>query len=127
MIIYCKCPNCKHENHFKTEAGTRVELAMESGELIEMHCAICNKKHRLNVNRFYTRASKRISILSGIILLLGTSVAVYFVIQMGSKTVSVMGVFAITSALLIPVWIYGILNKEDGNRVRTFNQSYIKE
>jgi len=99
---------------------------MEHGELKEVHCVNCNKKHKLNVNRFYARASKLISILSAIILLVGTSVAIYFVIQMVSKTVSIMGIFTIASALLIPVWIYGVLNKEDGNRVRTFNQSYIK-
>ncbi|MFC2110576.1 hypothetical protein ACFLRU_06730 [Bacteroidota bacterium] len=81
----------------------------------------------MNVNKFYAKESKLISILAGIIFLLGTFIGIYFVMQMISEMKTVMGIYIIATGLLIPVWIYGILNREDLNRVRTFNQTYVSE
>lgn len=127
MRIYSKCPNCSHENRFKTNAGTRIEFAMEVGKTKTFSCVKCNKKNTLNANKFYAKESRLISIISGLIFLFGSAVGLYFVMKMISEMKTVMGIFIIATGLLIPVWIYGVLNREELNRVRTFNQTYVSE
>lgn len=100
---------------------------MENGKIRETDCKNCNQKSSLNVNKFYAKESKLISILAGIIFLVGTFIGLYFVMQMISEMKTVIGIFAAACGLLIPVWFYGILNKEDRNRVKAFNQTYVSE
>ena len=127
MKVYFKCPNCNYENRLKTESSTRIEFAMENGKIPETDCKNCNQKSTLNVNKFYAKESKLISILAGLIFLVGTFIGLYFVMQMISEMKTVIGIFAVACGLLIPVWIYGILNKEDRDRVKAFNQTYVSE
>ena len=100
---------------------------MENGKIRGTDCKNCNQKSTLNVNKFYVKESKLISILDGIIFLVGTFIGLYFVMQIISELKTVIGIFAVACGLLIPVWIYGILNKEDRNRVRACNQTYVNE
>jgi divalent metal cation (Fe/Co/Zn/Cd) transporter len=79
------------------------------------------------VNKLYAKESKLISVLSGIIFLAGSFIGLYFVMDMISEMKTIIGIFIIACGLLIPVWIYGILNKEERSRVRTFNQTYVSE
>jgi hypothetical protein len=111
----------------KTDAGTRIEFAMENGKTKKVDCAKCHLNFNLEPNKFYAKESKLISILSGIIFLVGTFVGLYFVLQMISEMNTIIGIFTVASGLLIPVWIFGILNKEERNRVKTFNQTYVTE
>lgn len=127
MRVYYKCPKCNYENRLKTESCTRIEFAMENGKIRKTDCENCNQKSTLNVNKFYAKESKLISILAGIIFLVGTFIGLYFVMQMISEMKTVIGIFTVACGLLIPVWIYGILNKEDRNRVKAFNQTYVSE
>ena len=100
---------------------------MENGKITKIDCSNCNQKCTLNVNKYYAKESKLISILSGIIFLAGTFIGLYFVMQMISEMKTVIGLFIVACGLLIPVWIYGILNKEDRKRVKAFNQTYVTE
>jgi SNF family Na+-dependent transporter len=100
---------------------------MENGKTLKTDCKNCNQKSTLNVNKFYAKESKLISILAGIIFIVGTFIGLYFVMQMISEMKTVMGIFVVACGLLIPVWIFGILSKEDRNRVKTFNQTYVSE
>lgn len=127
MRVYFKCPNCNHENQLRTQSETRIEFAMENGKIIKTNCKNCNKQSNLNANRFYAKESKLISIISGLIFLVGTFIGLYFVMQMISEMKTVIGVFSVACGLLIPVWIYDTFNKEERNRVRTFNQTYVSE
>ena len=79
------------------------------------------------VNKLYAKKSKLISIIAGIIFLFGTLIGLYFVMKMISEMKTVMGIFIVACGLLVPVWVYGILNKEERNRVKTFNQTYVSE
>ncbi|EDM43985.1 hypothetical protein SCB49_10357 [unidentified eubacterium SCB49] len=100
---------------------------MENGKTKVIECVNCNQKNILNANKFYAKSSKLISIISGSIFLIGTVIGLYFVIQMITEMKTVMGIFIVATGLLFPVWIYIILNKEDQNRVNTFNRTYVKE
>lgn len=127
MRVYFKCPNCKFENRLTTQSRTRIEFAMKNGKTRETNCKNCNQNFTLNANKFYAKKSKLISIIAGLIFFAGTSIGLYFVMQMISEMETVIGIFTIACGLLIPVWIYGILNKEDSNRVKVFNQTYVSE
>ena len=111
----------------KTNAETRIEFAMENGKTKKVDCDKCDLNFNLESNKFYAKESKLTSILSGIIFLVGTMVGLYFVMQMISEMKTIFGIFIVACGLLIPVWVYGILNKEDRIRVRTFNQTYVSE
>lgn len=111
----------------KTDAGTRIEFAMENGKTKKVDCEKCHLNFNLEPNKFYAKESKLISIISGIIFFVGTMVGLYFVMQMISEMKTIFGIFIIACGLLIPVWIYGIFNKEERIRVRTFNQTYVSE
>src|SRR5690554_7838659 len=81
---------------------------MENGKIRKTDCENCNQKSTLNVNKFYAKESKLISILAGIIFLVGTFIGLYFVMQMISEMKTVIGIFTVACGLLIPVWIYEI-------------------
>ena len=100
---------------------------MENGKIRKTDCENCNQESTLNVNKFYAKESKLISIIAGIIFLVGTFIGLFFVMQMISEMKTVIGIFIVACGLLIPVWIYGILNKEERNRVKSFNQTYVTE
>jgi len=100
---------------------------MEVGNTKKFYCVKCNKENTLNLNKFYAKESKLILIISGLIFLFGTAVGIYFVMKMISEMKTVIGIFIIATGLIIPVWIYGILNSEDLKRVRAFNQTYVSE
>lgn len=100
---------------------------MEGSKIKETNCKNCNKKSTLNVNKVYAKESKLILILSGVIFLVGTFIGLYFMMKMISEMKTVIGIFIIASGLLIPVWVYNIFTKEDRNRVKAFNQTYIAE
>ena len=127
MRVYFKCPNCNYENPFKTDASTRIEFAMKNKKTKEINCRSCKQNFTLIVNKIYAKESKLVSILSGFIFFVGTIIGLYFVMKMISEMKTVIGIFIVACGLLIPVWLFGILNKEERNRVKAFNQTYVSE
>lgn len=127
MNIYFKCQNCTQENRLKTNARTRVEFAMENGNLINSKCSFCGLENILKVNRLYAKKSKSILIISSIIFLIGSAIGVYYVIKMIFEMKTVIGIAIIASGLLLPIWIYNILNQEERSRVNSFNRTYVNE
>lgn len=100
---------------------------MEKGTNRELDCKNCTQNATIHTNDFYAKNSKLISIISGAIFFGGTLVGLYIVFEMIREMKTIMGISVVACGLLIPVWIYTILNKVDGNRVRDFNQSYVSE
>lgn len=127
MKVYYMCSNCSYEIGFKTESTTRVEFAMKNKKGKTLTCKQCNHIEILKINKVYTKESKIIIIVSMTIFLLGSVIATSFLLKMINEMNTVLGIIVITSGLLIPVWIYTILNKEDRRRVKSFNQTYVKE
>ena len=127
MNIYFKCPNCETENRLKTDATTRVEFAMKKGNVTDLKCCHCHQTTSFKVNKLYAKESKLISILAGIIFIIGTAIGLYFLMKMISEMKFVMSIFLVATGLLAPIWIFNILNKEERTRVKTFNQTYVKE
>ncbi|GAA4282282.1 hypothetical protein GCM10022260_27050 [Gaetbulibacter aestuarii] len=100
---------------------------MENGKIRKTNCEKCHQESTIIVNKFYAKESKFISVLAGIIFFVGTFVGLYFLKQIISEMKTVIGILAVASGLLIPISIYGVFNKEDRNRVKSFNQTYVSE
>ncbi len=127
MKLYLKCTACNYENHFKCDAETRIEYAMKYGKYKQHSCTQCSNANRVAVNNMYAKESKWIYLIAGSIFLMGSLAGLYFYIDIFNQTRSVFGLYASGLILLIPVFIYNTMNKEDRVRVRTFNQTYVRE
>lgn len=126
MKVYCKCNNCKEEYGFLAFTNTRVEFAMQYGDYKEFtckHCATMNKRH---VNDFYAKPSKIAFIVASLVFLVGTPL-LFFVIIPAMASTSAHKVYFIGGIILLPVFIYGLMLKQDRNRVNSFNRHQLKE
>jgi SNF family Na+-dependent transporter len=127
MNIYFKCQNCNQENRLKTNAKTRVEFAMKNGNSIKSNCNLCKRENTLKVNKIYAKKSKSIFLISGLIFLIGSAFGTYYLVKMISEMKTIIGIAIIASGLLVPIWIYNIINQEERNRVNSFNRTYVTE
>lgn len=125
MNLYFKCQNCKIENRFQSDSTTRVEFAMKNGKTKQLNCNSCHKISTYHINQCYAKESKTLALLSGLIFLFGTIIGVYIIIEMIIKLKTTVGIILVAFGLLIPVWVYAIIRKEDRRRVVTFNRSYL--
>ncbi|NOY48781.1 MAG: hypothetical protein GXO84_11470 [Chlorobi bacterium] len=66
-------------------------------------------------------------LIAGLIFSFGSLFVILFWFKMLTNTNSNFGLYAIGLILLIPVWIYLIINKQERMRVNTFNHAYVKE
>lgn len=126
MRIYCKCPACAVEYPSETNAKTRVEYAKKQGNAVRFECPSCGKVNAIHVNKIYTKSSKSIFILSILVFLIGIGFGGYYLMNQILEMKTVVGIVAIASLLIVPSWVYSILQKEDRLRVNSFNRSYVK-
>ncbi len=123
MKLFTKCKKCKNEISFRNSSGTRVELAMNEGENIELSCKECLTKNKYLANDIYTKKSKSIEIITTFLFLVGTPLLGYI----GYKKIylSLVGTVKIASLLLISSLINSLLAQQDRRRVNTFNREYL--
>lgn len=128
LKLFLKCSSCKHENSLKSSATTRIEFVMlEKNKTIDIDCAKCNKRISASINKIYAKESRLAYFIAGIIFLIGSLLVLIFWSKILSGSKSVMGLYAVALILLVPVWIYIIIKKEDRIRVSTFNHTYVSE
>ncbi|HNP66430.1 MAG TPA: hypothetical protein PKH16_00870 [Aequorivita sp.] len=128
MKLYLKCPNCKYENSFKSNASTRVEFVMvKNKKTIEINCVGCNKKISASVNKIYAKESKSAFLIAGIIFMIGSILILIIWSKILSNSKNAMGLYAVALLLLVPVWIYIIIQKQERIRVSTFNHTYVND
>ncbi|SRX72564.1 hypothetical protein AEQU3_00387 [Aequorivita antarctica] len=128
MILYLKCPHCKLENTFKSQATSRIEYAMRYNTKIKkQNCDNCNKNIEIPLNKIYAKESKLTYLSAGIIFLIGSVLVLIFWIKILSSSNTAMGLYAVALILLVPVWVYVIIKKQDRIRVSTFNHTYVSE
>ena len=126
MKVYGKCQKCKTDIGRSTHMNTRVEFAMQNGEQIVLDCKKCGIKTEFMVDELYAKESKIAHISAGLIFLIGTPLVFFFVnpIYTGSHSHYVIYVFG--GFLLVPVIVFGLIKKQDQERVNSFNRSKLK-
>ncbi len=124
MKLFIKCSNCKSEISFWTWCQDRVALKMLKGERIDLTCKKCQKTIAYAVDDFKAIDSKLAIFIALVIFILGAPTLIFllwdYLWQPGfyiSKAV------IITSIIAIPGLIFGIINKQDSQRVSRFNRS----
>jgi len=100
---------------------------MEHGNKMDLKCSNCSRTHTVRINKIYTKTDKTLFLTSGLILFLGTGIILYFFREIILNYEMSMGTYIAASTLLIPIWIYIILRKKDSLRIKTFNQTYVKD
>jgi len=126
MKIYGQCKNCKNEIKHSTNSNTRVEFAMLEGENVTLDCQNCDNKIEFYVDELFAKESKIAQIGAGLVFLLGTPLMFFILnpIFTGSRNHYV--IYVVGGFLLVPVIVYGIINKQDQLRVNSFNRSKLK-
>ncbi len=128
MRLFLKCPHCKFENTFKSQVTSRIEYAMKHNTKIKkLNCENCNKNLEIPLNKIYAKESKHTYLFAGIIFLIGSVLVLIFWAKILSSSKSPMGLYALALILLVPVWIYVIIKKQERIRVSTFNYAYLSE
>jgi len=126
MNVYGKCKSCNTDLSYRTSADTRVNFAMKDGEIIKVNCANCGNNNEFHVDEMTAKHSKVAQIAAGLILLLGTPLVFFLVnpIFTGSRNHYV--IYVVAGFLLVPVFAYSIINKQDQTRVSSFNNRKLK-
>lgn len=122
MRLYVTCKYCKKELSKWLWISDRVELKKDKGDSIELFCKSCNNKERYNIDNLKAQESKVALIIGLLIFLLGTP-TILILLWDYIWLSGVYGVIGILSIVLIPSIIYGIINKNETNRIRAFNRS----
>lgn len=121
MKVYGKCKSCSHEIAYRTNAHTRVEFAMQDGEIKKLNCKNCGTNTEFHVDKLYAIPSKRTQIIAGLTFLFGIPVILILlnVIYYNSEYYIIGGFF-------VPLVVFIILNRQDQTRVNDFNRRKLK-
>jgi hypothetical protein len=122
MRLYIKCSDCKNEISFWTLSSERVNLKMTHGDKIELDCKKCNTTKNYNIDDLRAKKSKIALIIASIIFIIGTPIALILLWDYIWQT-GLYGAFGLILIIGIPSTIYGIINKNDNQRVSIFNRS----
>ena len=122
MKVYGKCKKCNNEIGFRTSSNTRVEFAMNVGETKKLNCKNCGINSEIHVDELFAKESKSAKIIAGLIFFIGTLLALVFVFPVLLKSRNHYVILLVGGLLLVPVIAYGILKKQEQNRVKSRNR-----
>jgi len=126
MKVYGICNKCKNEIAYKINAKTRVEFAMKEGEIKKLDCKNCGGNTEIHVDQLIAKHSKIAQLSAGLIFLIGTPLVFFLVdpVLTGSRNHYV--IYIVAGFLLIPVFAFAVINKQDQTRVSDFNKRKLK-
>ena len=106
----------------KSWVSTRVDLKMKLGDKIEISCKKCNRTDRYSINDLKARESKIAALIGLVILVIGTPIILFFLWDFIWQS-GLYGAFGLILIVGIPGSIFMIINKNEQNRVSSFNRS----
>ncbi len=127
MKLFAKCTNCTAEIDFRSNAHTRVEFAMNEGEEKKLQCSICGAASLISVDKMYAKSSKIAQLVAGSAFIVGTLISIYVAVWGISASRNHYAVLVFGGFLLIPVFAYITLTKQDERRVSDFNRTKLKK
>ena len=126
MKVFVKCKSCSKEISYNTNSYTRVEFAMQEGDLKQLACNHCNETYDFEVDEFYAKHSKIAQIIAGLVFLIGTPSAFLLLSTIFNHSKSHYVVYVVGGLLLVPIIVYIIINKQDQTRVSDFNRRKLR-
>ncbi|MBZ9731647.1 hypothetical protein LB467_18325 [Salegentibacter sp. JZCK2] len=127
MKLFLKCQNCKNEIGFRSDSNTRIEFSMNEGERKKIVCKNCGTNNEKHVNEIYASESKLALLIAGLIFLIGTPVTLYVMFEIMKVTRNHYMIWIIGGILLVPVFAYITISKQEQNRVSGFNRFKINK
>ncbi len=123
MRVYTKCTSCKHEISFWTNQKDRVEFKMQNGDFIQLRCKKCLKTGNYEIQKFKARESIFAQIIALSIFIIGTPLIFIFLWEYLTQSSYIYLIIAVVIPILIPSLIYGLITKDERNKVQGFNRS----
>jgi len=98
---------------------------MNTGERVNLKWTNCKEEENYHVNDLYAKESKLVLIFSFLIFILGTVGIGYLFFNNPRVIGGLYSALIIGSFLLVPVFIYAMLVKQNRLRVSAFNRHYL--
>jgi ABC-type sulfate transport system permease component len=96
---------------------------MEKGDLMELSCKVCNKHGKYSIENIEAKTSKISIIIAGLIFLVGTPLLFVILQDYIFNLNHIYSIVFLTLPIAFPSLVYGIILKNDRQRVKIFNQS----
>lgn len=122
MRIHTNCKYCKSEISFWVWASDRVEIKKSQGDFLELTCKKCKQKGKYDIDQIKAKESKIALLIGLLIFVIGTPTILIFMWDYIWK-VGIYGVVSILFIVSVPSLIYGIISKNESNKIRIFNRS----
>jgi len=126
MKVYGKCKSCKIQNAYSTNANTHVEFAMQDGETKKLNCKNCGTNSEHYVDELYAKPSKIAQLIAGLIFVIGTSLMFFGISSIFNGNRNHYVIYIIDGFLLVPIFAYALINKQDRARVSDFNRRKLR-
>lgn len=123
MKLYTKCTNCKSDISFWTWTSDRVGFKKSNGDYISLTCKNCNQNTKYHIDDVKAKESKLAYIIALLIFLAGTPILFLFLWDYMFMTNNIYTILGLVIPLIVPSLIFGIITKNDRQRVRLFNRS----
>jgi hypothetical protein len=123
MRLYATCSKCKSDISFWSWKETRMDFKKSKHEKISLTCKKCNHLEKYHIDLISAKNSKIAIIIGLMIFVFGTLFSLIFLWDYLFESNNVYTIFGLISILLIPSIVYGIISKNDVQRIRNFNRS----
>ncbi|MFZ7132678.1 MAG: hypothetical protein ACOWWR_10005 [Eubacteriales bacterium] len=97
-------------------------MKKSNGDFVKLECKNCKQTGKYKIDNLKARESKTAMIIGILIFLIGTPI-ILILLWNYIWGAGIYGVICLLSIVLVPSIIYGIINKNEINRVRIFNRS----
>jgi len=123
MRLYATCNKCKSDISIWTWKENRIDFKKSKQEWFSLTCKKCNHLDKYHIDSFSARNSKIALIIGLITFVIGTLFLLIFLWDYLFKTNNIYTIFGLISLLVVPSLVYGIISKNDLQRVCNFNRS----
>ena len=123
MKVYTRCKKCKSDISYSTWESDRVGMKMSLGNKIELRCKQCNYEDQYEIDGFKAKENRIAHFIALLVFLIGTPIILVLLWDKIFMTNNIYTILALVTPLVIPSVIFGIISKNDRQRVSIFNRS----
>jgi hypothetical protein len=127
MNLITLCNQCQKEISVSARAMTRPEMALKKGSSLALQCKYCGHSQQYHLNRFKATETKAALLVAGAVLLIGTPLTFYFLIDYFFRSINIYFIAALAITFTVPSLIYGIIRREQQKAINAFNRYSIRE
>ncbi|MCL2131391.1 MAG: hypothetical protein FWH36_02885 [Lentimicrobiaceae bacterium] len=124
MKIFAVCKNCQQKIKVKGIYPTRIDIAMEKGEEIELICPFCKEKGEYKVDNINAEEDGRNTIFF-ILLFPLIGLILWFLYPFVVKS-GIKAAFILPAGIAIPILLYTVISRNRTNKVKIFNSTFVE-